>query len=126
MFALAGTVAIVPQSWYLPDTLVPSSYTVTSQSAVFEPSAVVTVILAVPAPTAVTTPFATVATAAALVDHVTFLLEAFVGATVAVRVSVSLTIKGRVVLFKLTPVTSIISTTSTAQLQYGCHLLLLQ
>ena len=65
------------------------SYTVTVQVAVFVPSAVVTVMTAVPGATAVTTPFSTVATLGLLLVQVTVLSVALSGATVAVRVSVS-------------------------------------
>src|SRR5659263_150546 len=58
--------------------------TVTVQVAVKLPCAVVTVIVAVPAATGVTTPPATVATAALLDDHVTILFVAYEGPTVAV------------------------------------------
>ena len=64
-----------------------AAVTVTSQVAVFPPSTVVTVIVAVPAATPVTTPAAdTVAIFVLLDDQVTFLLVAFGGATVAVSV----------------------------------------
>ena len=53
------------------------------------PSTVVTVIVAVPALTAVTTPSATVATASLLDIHVTALLVALSGVTVAVRANIS-------------------------------------
>jgi hypothetical protein len=63
--------------------------TVTLQVAVLPPSAVVTIIAALPPDTAVTRPLDdTVATVDALLVHVTFLLVALVGATVAVNVSV--------------------------------------
>jgi len=62
--------------------------TVTEQVSVLPPSLVVTVIVAEPAATAVTTPsFATVAFAGSLVDHVTALFVAFLGSTVGVRVA---------------------------------------
>jgi hypothetical protein len=50
--------------------------TVTAQLAVFPPSAVVTVMVALPAPTKVTTPLDTVATDELLVDQLTVLLVA--------------------------------------------------
>ena len=64
--------------------------TVTSQVAErFVPSAVVAVMVAVPSATAVTTPAPlTVATFVSLLVHVTFLLVAFDGVTVAVSVTV--------------------------------------
>ena len=66
-----------------------SLVTVTAQDATFAPSAVVTVIAAMPVVWAVTVPAAsTDATAALLDDHVTALLVAVAGATEAVSVSV--------------------------------------
>ena len=62
--------------------------TVTSHVAVLPPSTVVTVMVAVPFAFAVTTPFATVATAGLLLSHVTALFVAFAGATVAASVTV--------------------------------------
>ena len=60
-------------------------FTVTLHTAVLFPSAVVTVMSAVPFATAVTSPSGvTVATFSLLVAYVTFLLVAFAGATVAV------------------------------------------
>ena len=64
------------------------------------PSAVVTVMMVVPAPTAVTLPVAsTVATAEALLLHVTFWLAASVGVMVAVRGFAAALGQGRSVLF---------------------------
>ena len=63
--------------------------TVTSEVVVLLPSLVVTVILAVPSLTAVTTPLFTVATLGLSLLHVTSLLVALLGFTVAVRVLVS-------------------------------------
>jgi hypothetical protein len=60
---------------------------VTKQSAVFPPSCVVTVIVALPAPMKLTTPLETVATDGLLVDQVTVLFVALLGLTVAVRVT---------------------------------------
>ena len=71
-------------------------------AATLLPSAVVTVIFASPAPTAVTTPFATVATAGLLLCHVTLLLVVFSGSTVAVKVKLSPTFKFAVVWLRLT------------------------
>jgi hypothetical protein len=81
--------------------------TVTAHVAVLLPSAVVTVMVAVPPPTAVTMPPLTVATALLLVDQVTFVLVALVGAIVGVRVPVAVppTTKFRVVRLRLTAVT---------------------
>jgi hypothetical protein len=62
--------------------------TVTVHVAVLLPSAVVTVIVAVPAATAVTTPFATVATSVFDEAQLTALLDALSGERVAVNVSV--------------------------------------
>ena len=59
--------------------------TVTLHVAVLLPSSVVTVMVAVPTLTPVTSPLLTVAIEASFVSHVTFLLVAFVGSTVAVR-----------------------------------------
>ena len=61
-------------------------FTVTAQVAVlFDPSAALAVIVAVPLDTAVTNPvLLTVATAVLLLLHVTLLLVAFSGVTVAV------------------------------------------
>jgi hypothetical protein len=67
----------------------PPLVTVTAHVAVLPPSAVVTVIVAVPAAIGVTTPPATVAIFALLVDQVTFLFAASEGATVAVIVPVA-------------------------------------
>jgi hypothetical protein len=70
-------------------TPVTEPVTVTALLAVLPPSTVLTVMVAFPAPTAVTTPLFTVATPVLLLDHVTFLFVAFVGVTVAVRVAVA-------------------------------------
>ena len=73
-----------------------------------DPSVVVTVMVAVPAAFAVTTPLEdTVATEVLLDDHVTDLSVAFDGNTVAVKVSVSPTVIDSDVLFRFTPVTAI-------------------
>jgi hypothetical protein len=81
--------------------------TVTPHVAILPPSAVFTVIVALPMVFPVTTPLElTVATAALLLDHVTVLFAAFDGATVALSVSVAPTITDNVVLSRLTPVTS--------------------
>ena len=72
---------------FTPVTLTSLLLTVTLHVAVLPPSSVVTVMVASPAFTPVTLPLATVATASLLDFQVTFLLEASLGATVAVRVS---------------------------------------
>jgi hypothetical protein len=89
-----------------PVTFTEAAVTVTEQVAVLLPSTVVTVIVALPADTAVTKPLDdTVATAEALLLHDTFWLVALEGATVAVNVSVPPTVRLVDVLFKVTPVT---------------------
>ena len=76
--------------------------------AVSPPSFVVTVIVAVPAALAVTTPdVETVATDVLLDDHVTDLSVAFNGDKVATNVCVSPTVRDIDDVFKLTPVTEI-------------------
>ena len=83
-------------------------WTVTEHVAVFPPSFVVTVMVAVPAALAVTTPEDdTVATDVLLDDHVTDLFVALEGVTVAVKVQDSPSFRDKVVMFKLTPVTEI-------------------
>ena len=77
--------------------------TVTSQVAVL-PFAVVTVIVAVPAPTAVTVPFTTVATLVLEDVQVKLLSVVSTGATVAVKVSLPPLMRDSVVLFSVTPV----------------------
>ncbi len=80
--------------------------TVTVQVASKLPSSVFTVMVAVPADSGVTTPFATVATVSLLDDHVTFLLAALAGVTVATKVSVAPpATSDNVPWSKLTPVT---------------------
>ncbi len=80
--------------------------TVTSQVAVLPPSAVVTLIVAVPFAFAVTTPsLVTVATPVSLLLHITFLLLASLGMTVAVRYKVPPFSIVALVLFSVTPVT---------------------
>ena len=94
----------------LPDPLTSLFLTVTVHFAVFPPSFVLTVIVAVPADLAVTTPEPdTVATDVLLDDQETFLLVAFEGVTVAVRVCVSPTVMDRDVLFRETPVTGTVA-----------------
>ena len=83
------------------------SFTLTLHLAVWEPSLVVTVITALPAETAVTLPSEeTVATSVLSDDHVTFLLLASLGDTVATRVAVDPTSSERDVLLRLTEVTA--------------------
>ena len=80
--------------------------TLTVQVAVFPSSSVVTVIFAVPTPTAVTVPSATVATSGLSLVHFTFLFVALSGNTVAVRVcGASPIVKTRVSLSRVTSVT---------------------
>ena len=79
--------------------------TVTAQVAVLPPSLVVTVILAVPAATAVTLPSSTVATLELSDIHLTLLSAASVGITVAVRVNSSPILIALVVSLSVTPVT---------------------
>jgi len=80
--------------------------TVTAQVAVFAPSTVVTVMVALPAATAVTTPLElTVATEVLLLLQLTLLLVALAGDTVAVSVAVCPTVKLNVVGDTVTPVT---------------------
>ena len=80
-----------------------SSVTFTVQVAVWLPSFVVAVIVALPAPNAFTTPLVTVATVLSLLDHVTSLLAALDGDTVAVSVSDAPCSSDRLVLFRVTP-----------------------
>ena len=61
--------------------------------------------LVVPVPVAVTTPLFTVATSSSPLVQVRFLLVAFPGVMVAIRVSVPPTARERAFLFRLTPVT---------------------
>jgi hypothetical protein len=68
---------------------------------------VVTVIIACPAATGVTTPLLTVATLVLVLDQVTFVLVAFEGVIVATRVPVAPpAAKDMLFLFRLTPVTA--------------------
>jgi hypothetical protein len=80
--------------------------TLTTQVAVLLPSSVLTVMVALPTDTPVTAPFDIVATALLLLFHVTFLLVALEGATVAIKVSEAPSIMVVDVLFKDTPVTA--------------------
>ena len=91
-----------------PVTDIVAGFTVTVQLAVLLPSAVVTVMVAVPAATGVTNPFATVATLSLFELQVTALFVALLGATVAVSVSAAPpTVSVRVVLSSVTPITDI-------------------
>ena len=80
---------------------------VTVQEAVLFPSAVLTVILALPALTASTEPLLTVATDVSLLDQVTFLFVALDGLMLSVNVNLSPTYKDAEVLFNETDVTEI-------------------
>jgi len=95
-----------------------AAVTVTLQAAVLLPSAVFTVMVAVPAATALTSPPAdTVATEVLLLLHVTFWFVAVEGAMVAIRSSASPTVRFVDVLFSVTPVTATeVVTTLTVQL----------
>jgi len=114
--ALYGVIAAkrvsVPPTTRLVDALFKDTpvtamgFTVTVQEAVLPPSAVVTVIVAVPTLTPVTTPPSdTVATAVLLLFHVTFLFVALEGVIVTVRYSVPFTTRLVDVLFKDAPFT---------------------
>ena len=83
--------------------------TVTVHAAVL-PLVDVAVMVAVPAPTAVTTPSATVATSGSLVDHLTVLYVALSGETVAVSVFVPPTVMVMVAESRVTLVTLTICT----------------
>ena len=87
-----------------------AAVTVTTQVAVLLPSAVVTVMVAVPAARAVTTPeLLTVATVVLLELQVTFLFVAVLGLTVAVKLSVPPTVNAALFLFSVTPVTGTVA-----------------
>jgi hypothetical protein len=84
--------------------------TVTIQVDDLFPSIVVTVMIAVPTLLAVTLPFASTVAILGLLDvHVTVLLVAFVGSTVAIKLKVLSRRKVMLVLFRLTPLTAIIA-----------------
>ena len=85
-----------------------TGFTVTTHCTDIPPA--VAVIVAVPTPFAVTVPLDTVATEVLELLHVTVLSVAFVGATVAVRVSEVPFTRLKVVLFKVTPVTATLLT----------------
>jgi hypothetical protein len=85
----------------------PPLVTVMEQVAVLLPSAVVTVMVALPIAKPLTKPFDdTDAIEGELLLHVTFLLVALAGKTVAVNVSEPPTVRLVPVLFKVTPVTA--------------------
>ena len=117
MVALAGVIAAVRDVVFPVKRLIwvlfrltpvtATGVTVTCAVAVLLPSAVLTVTVAVPAATPVTNPLVlTVAIPVLLLVHVTDLLVALAGATVAVRVPVAPTLTLRLVGFRLTPVTA--------------------
>jgi hypothetical protein len=87
-------------------TLLVPLETLTAQVAVLLPSKVVTVMVALPAETALTVPPDTLATVLLLLLHDTFLFVALEGETVALRVSLAPTVNERLVLLRLTPVTA--------------------
>ena len=115
-----GTVTLeppdVPPPPLLPLPLLPLLLlTVTVQVAVLPPSAVVTVMVAEPALTAVTFPLAsTVATAVLLDAQVTALSVAPLGATVAVSRSEPPTVRVVLVLFSVTPVTAMVGSVTAS------------
>ena len=85
-------------------------FTVTEQVSVKLPSTVLTVIVAVPALTAVTLPLvSTVAISLLLLSPVTARLSALAGSTVAVRVSVLPSVRFNVLVFSDTPVTETVA-----------------
>jgi len=90
-----------------PVTATGALVTVTAQLAVLAPSVVVTVIVALPAALAVTSPSAeTEAMASALDDQATLASVASAGLTVAVSRPVALTVRERLDLSRLTPLTA--------------------
>ena len=88
------------------DKVFSGAVTETEQVAVKLPSTVVTVMVAEPAALAVTTPPLTEATLELVLDQVTFLLVALVGATVAVNVELFPTTKFKELVLRETPVTA--------------------
>ena len=83
-----------------------SGRTVTVQMAVKPPSTVVTVMVAAPGATAVTTPFwSTVATLGSLLAHVTLWLAALSGCTAARSQALPPAVRDRLDLFSVTPAT---------------------
>ena len=81
------------------------------------PSEAAAVMVAVPAPTAVTTPLFTVATFSLLLLHVTALLVASSGFTVAVKVELPPTSRVRLVLSSVTEVTETVGGSVTVTVQ---------
>ena len=99
-------VALMPVGWM--------GFTVTLQLAVL-PLLLLAVMVAVPKPTALTTPLETVATEVLLELHVTVLLVALLGETVAVRVwEEPVPVKLRLALFRLTLETATVGTGTVA------------
>ena len=88
-----------------PVTAYTLAWTFTEQVAVLPPSSVVTVIVALPFETAVTLPSCTVATDELSEVQIRFLLVAFSGVIVAVKVATSPSVSSIDVLSKTTPVT---------------------
>ena len=88
------------------------SFTVTSHVAAFPAYSVLTVIVAVPGLTAVTTPSSTVATELSLLLQATFLFVALSGVTVAVRVTIFPTTISQEVISKVTVATGIVRTST--------------
>ena len=93
-------------------TPVADTVTVTSHVAVWLPSSVVTVIVALPPDTAVTVPFSTMATAVLFELHLTFWFVASEGTTVALKVAVAPLTKGNSVCESVTPVADTVTATS--------------
>jgi hypothetical protein len=107
--SVAPPTAKVTLSWFrlTPFTATDAALIVTLHDAVLLPSAVVTVMVAVPAATGVTTPLLTVATLVLVLDQVTFVLVAFEGVIVATRVPADPpAAKVMLFWFRLTPVTA--------------------
>jgi hypothetical protein len=102
------TVSVAPvKDTFVTGAALPCVLTITLQAAVLPPSVVVTVIVAFPAPTPVTTPpVDTVATAVLLLLHVTFWFVAPDGVIAGIRVSVPPTPIDTDVLFRDTLVTA--------------------
>ena len=102
----SSTSAVAPSSIDMPVTGITFVVTVTAQVAVLPPSAVLTVMVAVPALTAVTLPvLSTVAMAVAELVQLTDLLAASDGVTVARSWSLVPSTRERVAGLTLTPVT---------------------
>ena len=92
-------------------TPVTGTVTVTSHVAVWLPSSVVTVMVALPADTAVTMPFSTLAIDVLFERHITFWFVASEGTTVAVKVAVAPLTKDNSVCESVTPVTGTVTVT---------------